>query len=118
MLTRDDLFRHAAETYGDTPEYLWQRDPRSCVLRHPQNARWYAVFLSVAGSKLGLKDNSPVDIMDIKLPPDDTALLTAEQGLIPAYHMNKKHWLTVVLDGSGEDTLVLHLLQKSWEITR
>jgi len=50
----------------------------------------------------------------------EKALELREQyaGIVPGYHMNKKHWNTVQLDGSIPDTLVKELIDDSYQLVQ
>ena len=74
-MKREEIFQYVKEQYGTEPEYLWKKDPDSAVLRH-KNGKWYAVFMTVEKSKLGLEGNDLVAIMDVKCDPGATQALT------------------------------------------
>ena len=37
--------------------------------------------------------------------------------VVPAYHMNKQHWISVILDGSMTGEEILHLIDDSYRLT-
>jgi len=60
-------------------------------------------------------DDFPVR-MNLKCDPERAIELRDEHAaILPGYHMNKKHWNTLVLDGSLSDSLVIELIQHSFE---
>ena len=95
----EEIFEYVQKQYGTVPEYLWSKSPDSVVLRH-KNGKWYAVFMTVEKSKLGLEGNDLVAIMDVKCDPEMTSMIIQTYGFLPGYHMNKQHWITILLDGS------------------
>lgn len=116
---RQSLFDYAYESYGTCPEYLWERDLNSAVLRHSgnENDKWYAVVMRIPRSKLGLNNDEPADILVIKSSPALIGSLIDNVKYFRAYHMNKEHWLTVMLDGSVPQSEVFDLLNLSFELT-
>jgi predicted DNA-binding protein (MmcQ/YjbR family) len=61
-------------------------------------------------------DESPL-VLNLKCDPDEAlALRAAHGGITGAYHMNKKHWNSVVLDGSISDSLVREMIEHSYEL--
>ncbi|MBC2907158.1 MmcQ/YjbR family DNA-binding protein [Streptomyces cupreus] len=60
---------------------------------------------------------SPLKV-NLKCDPEDAVRLRAEHpGLIaPGYHMNKRHWNTVTLDGDLPDRLVRELIEDSYDL--
>lgn len=91
---------YAREKYGDELEFLWKIFPDNAVLRRKDTGKWYAALLVVSPLKLGLSDTRPTDILDIRSSPSEIETLVDGKRYFPGYHMNKKHWLTVRLDGS------------------
>lgn len=54
-----------------------------------------------------------------KCDPERAVLLREEyEGIFPGYHMDKKHWNTVLLDGSIPTALVRELIDHSYELVR
>ena len=93
-LKREEIFEYVKNQYGTVPEYLWETSPKSAVLRH-KNGKWYAVLMQVEKSRLGLEEESMVDIINVKCEPDMVGLLTQTYGFLSGYHMNKKYWITM-----------------------
>lgn len=113
-MTKEAVYNYVKEQYGTEPEHLWKRDPDSAVLRH-KNGKWYAVFMNVGKDKLGLPGDGRVDIMNVKCDPEMSTLLTQTYGFLPGYHMNKKHWITILLDGSVTEAKTLDFLDMSYD---
>jgi predicted DNA-binding protein (MmcQ/YjbR family) len=62
-------------------------------------------------------DGRPLTV-NLKCDPEDAVRLRAEHpGLIvPGYHMNKRHWNTVTVDGELPDRLVRELIEDSYDL--
>lgn len=43
-------------------------------------------------------------------------LITQTYGLLPGYHMNKKHWISVLLDNPVGEARILDFLDKSYDL--
>ncbi|MEK6255790.1 MAG: MmcQ/YjbR family DNA-binding protein [Chloroflexota bacterium] len=55
--------------------------------------------------------------MNLKCDPDDAQALRAEHtAIIPGFHMNKKHWNTIVLNGSLQGELVAEMIDHSYDL--
>lgn len=119
MINRKTLFGHVFERYGTDPDYLWPRYPGYAALRHPgKGGKWYAVVMDVPRKKLGLEGEGDVDVLNVKARPAQVAALLGEKGFLPAYHMNKTHWLSILLDGTVSLQKTLELLDASHALTR
>lgn len=114
-LKREEIYEYVKKQYGTVPEYLWKESPESAVLRHP-NGKWYAVLMQVEKSRLGLEGDTKVDIIDVKCDPDMVGLLTQTYGFLPGYHMNKKYWITMLLDGTVSEAKILDFLDMSYDL--
>lgn len=114
-MKKEEIFEYVQKQYGTIPEYLWSKLSNSAVLRH-KNGKWYAVIMTVETSKLGLEGKEPVDIMDVKCDPDMTNMIIQTYGFLPGYHMNKQHWITILLDGSVSEAKILDFLDMSYDL--
>lgn len=112
--TRESALRFALENFDTQPEYLWLSDPNFAVLRHACG-KWYGIIMDVQKKKLGLNGTGKVDILVIKCEPALQYVLLRQRGFLPAYHMNKEHWISVLLDGSLTDGEVFPLIEASYE---
>ena len=115
FLTKEAIYKYVKEQYGTLPEHLWKKDPESAVLRH-QTGKWYAVIMNVKKNVLGLQETGNVDIMNVKCDPEMTGLITQSYGYLPGYHMNKKHWITILLDDSITEAKTLDFLDMSYDL--
>lgn len=115
---KNEIFEYVLKEYGTKPEYLWAKDHDSAVLRHGDNNKWYAVFMTVKKSALGLEGGGKVDIIDVKCDPLLIGSMMLNDGYLPAYHMNKTHWITILLDGSVSSDEVINMLNISYELTK
>ena len=117
-MDREELFAYAAEQYGAEPEYLWARWPDCCVLRHPQNRKWYAVVMDVARCTFGLAGEGSVSVANFKCGPLLSGVFRGREGVFPAYHMSRTNWVSVLLDGTASRETVIELLGLSYDLTR
>ena len=58
-------------------------------------------------------DDAIVEIINVKIDPEKSIELKKRRGFYDAYHMSKKNWITIALDGSVSDGLIVDLLKKS-----
>lgn len=113
------VVEYIASEYGVEPEYLWpERFPTYAVFRNPQNQKWFGIIMTIPGIRLGLKTEKDVEIVDLKFDKGQ-ALDFAENtaGIYPAYHMNKRHWIAIILDGTIEDIKIFRLVDKSFMLS-
>ncbi len=114
---RDKVLKWALDTYGSTPESLWAKTPDDVVLRHQSNKKWYAILMKVRRSVLGLDGDDIIDIINVKCDTLEIDFLSQQQGFFHGYHMNKNHWLTILLDGSVPLETVCGLIEQSFDMT-
>ena len=115
---KDAVFIYIKKKYKTSPEYLWKKYPEYAVFRHADNNKWFALQAAVPGNKLGLGGDDLIEVVNVKV--DDMFyrdMLIRQEGIIPAYHMNKQHWVTVLLDGSVKQEQVFDLIDTSFLAT-
>lgn len=123
----DDVFKSkqakeivdfAQKHYGAHLEFLWKNAPDIAVLRRYDTQKWYAVLFVMNKSKLDKKSTDVIDIVDLHISPEKIEKFVDGKNIFAGYHMNKKHWLTVCLDGSVDSGRVLELLQESFDLAK
>lgn len=100
------------EKYVVYPEFLWEKYPNYAVFRYPNDKKWFATILDVDRSKLTQNDTGKVEIMCLKLDRYVPESLT-RKGVYPAYHFNKKNWVTIFLDDTISDEEIMSLVDLS-----
>ena len=115
-MTKREFFEYCASAYGTLPDYPFDEDFETAVFRHADNRKWYAIVMKVSRRKLGLDSDEVIDVVNLKLPTEMFGSFGAENGVYPAYHMNKLHWVSVLLPDAPED-IVRFLLNVSFEVT-
>ncbi|EJO21568.1 MULTISPECIES: MmcQ/YjbR family DNA-binding protein [Streptococcus] len=103
------------EKYANQLEYLWEKSPDTAVLRHEDNQKWYAVLMRIPWDKLEKGREGLVEAVNIK--HEQVADLLSKKGIYPAFHMNKRYWLSLTLDDSLQDEEVIELIERSWNLT-
>ncbi len=105
------------EMYGDEPQFEWEKFPGYATFRNKDSKKWYAIIMNIDKSKLDKNSTGEVEVIDIKLDPKEIEDLLKKDGFYPAYHMNKKSWLTVILNNTVSDEKILKLIKESYSYT-
>ena len=103
--------------YGDSPAFMWEQFPGFGVFKNPTNNKWYGAIMNIDYSKLGKDSKKPVEIINLKLDKNEIQDLIKKDGFYPAWHMNKKSWITVALDETLSDEKILKLIEESHSYT-
>ena len=112
------VIEYARDKYGDELEFLWDSYPDAAVLRRKDNRKWYALFMTIPKSKLGLDGNEQVEIIDLRFDVDELPEKVDGNRYFLGYHMNKKHWITMLLDGSVQVEEILNYLDESYNLAK
>ena len=102
------------DKYKVTPEFLWEKWPTDGVFRNPKSDKWFGLIMNIDRSKIIPKSRGNIEILDIKL--DDTSYLQ-KPNIYPGYHMNKKSWVTVILDDTLTDDEIMKLVDISYSLS-
>ena len=116
-MTRQQVLQYVNEEYATVTQRLWLKYPNYEVLRHENGGKWYGVIMDVPQKKIGLEGDKVIDVLVLKGKPEDVVHICDMKGFAPGYHMNKKHWFTVVLE-EVEERVICELIDKSYELTK
>ncbi len=110
------LIEYVRHTYGDEPEFLWKKFSDNAAIRRADNQKWYAVLLTVSKRKLGLDSDEIAEIVDVRMKPENVVNIVDHQFYFPGWHMNKKNWITIILDGSVDFDEICRRLDDSYQL--
>lgn len=94
------LITHIRKAYGEELEFLWRKLPGCAVVRRKDAEKWYAVFMAVPRFKLGGSSRERVEVLNLRVCPGELEGLVDYRSRFPAYHMNKRNWVSLCLDGT------------------
>ncbi len=114
---RSFIFTHVQQIYNTVPEYPWTNMPNYAVLRHSRNKKWYAVIMTLPKATLGIVGGGSIEAVNVKATRDVIEQIPYASGFLPAYHMNKKHWMTILLDGTVPREIVCKFIDDSYQLT-
>lgn len=95
-MTREQLKAHIHEVYGVTAEQPWKDDPTDEVFRRPDSGKWFGLVMDIPSDRVG-QSGGNMTALNVKSEPFMVAGLIRDDGIYPAYHMNKTHWITIDL---------------------
>lgn len=109
------LLAYVKEKHGTIPEEPWE-DNNHATIKTSNSKKWYGIFMSIPYKTLGLDKGGKIDILNVKLNPELIESLIDKKHFFPAYHMNKKHWITILLDSDMDLDLVKSLIDESFNL--
>jgi predicted DNA-binding protein (MmcQ/YjbR family) len=115
-MNRQETEKYIFEEFGAEPEHLWASFPDYAVFRNKRNKKWFGVIAGIDYRKFGIDRDGRCEAIVIKCDPILIGSLIHNEGFCPGYHMSKKSWLTVLLDGSAPDEQIKDLLHLSFDI--
>ena len=116
-MIKQDFLKYCLSTYGTSPDYPFDEDFETAVFRHTDNRKWYAIVMRVSRRKFSFDSDEVIDVVNLKLPTEMFGSFGAADGVYPAYHMNKLHWISVLLPDASDD-IVQFLVNVSFEATK
>ena len=100
-----------AKACGEELEFLWDDSPDCAIVRRADSEKWYAVFMKVALSKFFPGAEGTTEIINLHVGAE----IADGKLIFPAFHMNKKLWISVLTDRGLPDEKLLELLLLSRE---
>ena len=110
------LVCYAREKYGTKLDFPF--GDGSAVARHEKSGKWYFALLKITHDKLGIDSDTPCEVVNLKLAPSVIEKVVDNRKIFPAYHMNKKHWVSVLLNGTLDDGDLFSLVDMSYDLTK
>jgi len=111
------VVEYIKERYETEPEFLWAKS-NNAVFRNKDNKKWYGALLNIQKNKLGLLGEEYINILDLKCDPMLKNSIIDMKRYFPGYHMNKEHWITIILDGTVPIEDILYFIDLSYELTK
>lgn len=117
---RNKLIHYCEEKYHSPEEHPFDENPyaASSVLRTEPKGKWYALFLTVPAKVMGFPGEEQIQILNLKEKPEEMGEIIDNVHVFHAYHMNKKYWVTVVLDNTIPFERVCDLIERSYQLVK
>ncbi|MDE7079077.1 MAG: MmcQ/YjbR family DNA-binding protein [Clostridia bacterium] len=110
-----NIIKYVKDTYGDDLEFLWEKFSENAIWRRKDNGKWYALLLTVSKIKLGFDSDEKIEIIDLRA---DAQLIVDGIKIFAGYHMNKKSWITICLDGSIPLEDIYGMIDESYKLAK
>lgn len=106
------------EKYHEKPDYPFAKLPSYGVFRYPVSQKWYALVMNLKRSLVdkectGRKKDEIIEVVNLKIDESAEHDLLKIRGIYPGYHMNRAHWISIILDDTLDDDFILDLIDKS-----
>ncbi len=99
------------------PDFPWKISPEFGVFRNKGNKKWFALLMNIDRDKLEKSSTGMIEVINVKVNQNKVSLLLKKKGIFPAYHMNKKNWITIALDDSLSDQEIFSYIEESYDYT-
>ena len=112
-----EIFDYVKTRYNTVPDYPWH--DANAVLRHADNRKWYGLVMEVGRDKIGLSGDGTVDVINVKCDPEWRDFWRETYpSVVAAYHMNKEHWNSIILDGSVPNREICRMIEESYDLIK
>jgi len=106
------IISYISDKYGDELEFLWEKLPTGAIWRRKDNRKWYGILMIISKRKLGLDSDELISVIDLRLDPEQS--IADGKRYFAGYHMNKRTWFTICLDGSVPTEEICGYIDKSY----
>ena len=108
---KDDIIKYIENNFKIKGEYPWDDYDYST---YKVNNKWFALIMNIPYKSLGLNKNGNIDVINLKNDPIKIEKLIDNNHYFKAYHMNKKYWITVILDYKTDIDKLKELINDSY----
>ncbi len=110
---RDRVISLFLDKYGIEGEMPWSDDNTSIVFRSNKNKKWIGIMMDIPPSRLKMQGEENVDVINLKHTQSKIPSLIDNRYIFPAWHMNKKTWITVLLSSDLDWDFFSSLVEES-----
>ena len=103
--------------FNDRPEFPFEDDDSCGIFRNPESRKWYGLITSLDYSKIDKNKKGEIEIINLKLDKEEINELVKKDGYFRAWHMNKKNWITIILDETLSDKEIMGHIKESHSYT-
>lgn len=108
-MNKNEVIKYCLSLPNTFEDYPFKEDNISVVMKHSKNKKWFGLIMEV-------KEKT---YLNVKTNPEYSELLrNSYEYIIPAYHMNKEHWNTIILGDDVDECIVKELIDQSYELTK
>ena len=112
--TRKEIIKYIHEKYQIKEEHPWNEYPTFYTFK--TNNKWFGLIMRIPYKSLGIDSIEEVDVINIKIEPEKIDKLVDNKQYFKAYHMNKKYWITIVLNYNTDINKLKELVDNSYEL--
>ena len=114
-----EIIDYCNNKYGGNRVNPFKKHPDILALVNEKN-KWYSLFLDVEYNKLNKNTDitTKVKILNVKYPVDKILEIIDNKNIFPAYHMNKKHWISIVIDKNIKLETIKELIDISYSLVK
>lgn len=108
------IIEYINKEYKLNPEFLWDKYPNYAVFR--ENKKWFVVLARIPLNKINKNTSidKEVDVINVKIESDNIETLLCCDGYYEAFHMNKKNWISIILDDTLSDDNIKNMINNSY----
>ena len=116
---REKITDFALTLPGAVADMPFEDDFDTTVFRHGEGGKWFGLVMNVEKSRVGLRGEGKIDVLNLKCDPEESFIVREMyEGIIPAYHMNKEHWSTVIIGKDATEENITDMLYTSYLLTQ
>ena len=114
-IKRAEIYKFIEQNFNIKPDFPFSSTPQCAIFRDKESKKWFGLLMDLSGDKLGLKGREKL-VLNLKCDPNLVTILKDNVQILPAYHMNKKHWISINLSSNIDESLVFDLIKESFKL--
>ncbi|WP_314550135.1 MmcQ/YjbR family DNA-binding protein [uncultured Gemella sp.] len=114
-----EVIDYCNNKYGGNHVNPFKKHPDILAMVNEKN-KWYSLFLDIEYNKLNKNTDitTKVKILNVKYPADKILEIIDNKNIFLAYHMNKKHWISIVIDKNIKLESIKELINISYSLVK
>ena len=114
-MTKQQLINEILKRYDVKADYPF--GDQTTIFRHKHNKKWFGVLMNIPKNKIVGESKEKTEVLNVKVSSILKEALLQKSGIYTAYHMNKTHWISIII-AEIENKDLITLLDISFDLTK
>ena len=112
-----EVINYIKKKYGDELEFLWEKYDNNAIWRNKKNNKWYGVLMTIPLNRLKGDSDKEVEVIELKCDKEKIDTIIDNKSIFLGYYMNKKSWITIILDGTVSFKILASFIDESYDLS-
>lgn len=115
---KGQITEYIQDKFAVNPSHPFSKHTNYCTFKTKENGKWFAVLMDIPAERLKLGGKEAVSIINLKATFETIQCLIDNITILPAYHMHKKSWMTILCNKNTDIEQLKKLIVESYQMVK